>query len=82
MLNEAYTKRLSLLHGFISIKQKSQTSKPRKKAVAVVQIDTNGNDQEVQEDISIFDLVSSAKSDGVDIVQRLQEYISVMEVAV
>ena len=80
VLNEAYTKRLSLLHGFISIKQKSQTSKPRKKAVATVQTDIA--DPEAQEDIRIFDLVSSAKSDGVDIVQRLQEYIPVMEVAV
>ena len=32
-LNEAYQKRLSMLHGFIHVEQKKQTSKPKKKSV-------------------------------------------------
>lgn len=78
VLNEAYTKRLSLLHGFINIKQKSQTSKPRKKEPALRIHDTS----DVPDEISIFDLVSTAKSDGVDIVELLKEHIPVVEVAI
>jgi len=80
VLNEAYTKRLSLLHGFISIKQKSQTSKTKKKEVSLKL--PNPTHEKTQEEIRIFDLVSSAKSDGVDIVQRLKEYMPVVEVAI
>jgi len=80
VLNEAYTKRLSLLHGFISIKQKSQTSKPRKKDTTIKLPDSNI--KETRDSIRIFDLVSSAKSDGVDIVQLLKEYMPVVEVAI
>ena len=78
VLNEAYTKRLALLHSFISIKQKSQTSKPRKKNDAL-KLPQNEIDNG---EISIFDIVSSAKSDGVDIVQLLKEYMPVVEVAI
>ena len=78
VLNEAYTKRLSLLHSFINIKQKSQTSKPRKKNDALKLPKTEIDNGE----ISIFDIVSSAKSDGVDIVQLLKEYMPVVEVAI
>ena len=77
-LNEAYTKRLSLLHGFINVKQKSQTSKTRKKA-AQLNCPTSEN---TQDEISIFTLVATAKSDGVDIIQLLKEHMPVVEVVV
>ena len=35
-LNEAYQKRLSMLHGFIHIEQKKQTSKTKRKASVTV----------------------------------------------
>ena len=76
-LNEAYFERLSLLRGYINVKQKSQTSRTRKKEVVNLP-DTST----VPEDISIMDLVSSARSDGTDIVQRLREYLPVVEVAI
>ena len=76
-LNEAYSKRLSLLHGYINVKQKSQTSRARKKEVVNLP-DTSA----VPEDISIMDLVTSARSDGTDIVQRLREYLPIVEVAI
>ena len=76
-LNEAYSKRLSLLHGYISVKQKSQTSRTRKKDVVNLP-DTST----APEYISIMDLVSSAKSGGVDIVEVLRDYIPIVEVSV
>ena len=80
VLNEAYVKRLSLLHGFINVKQRMQTSKIRKKE-SVAKIPESVI-EEIQEDIRIFDLVSSAKSDGMDVVQLLKNYIPVVEVAI
>ena len=81
-LNEAYQKRLSMLHGFIHIEQKKQTSKPKKKVSvtsASVRIPVReGNGEEV----TIAGLVSVAKDDNVDIVQLLKEHMSVVEVAV
>ena len=76
-LNEAYSKRLSLLHGYINVKQKSQTSRARKKEVVKLP-DTSA----VPEDISIMDLVSSARSAGMDIVEVLRDYIPIVEVSV
>lgn len=81
-LNEAYQKRLSMLHGFIHIEQKKQTSKPKKKASATgagVRIPVR---EERCGEVTIADLVSVAKDENVDIVQLLKEYMAVMEVAV
>lgn len=80
VLNEAYTKRLSLLHDFINIKQRSQTSKQRKKAAAVVSSDIRADER--QDKIRISDLVAAAKSDGTDVVPILKEYIPIAEVAI
>lgn len=81
-LNEAYQKRLSMLHGFIHVEQKKQTSKPKKK----VPIASAGVKVPVREgdcgEVTIADLVSVAKDEDVDIVQLLKEHMTVMEVAV
>jgi len=80
-LNEAYQKRLTLLHSYIepTIKRNTQSSKPKKKAavhtVSVAQT-------ELDEAAGIADLVRIAKSSNADIVDILKEHIAVVEVAV
>ena len=80
-LNEAYEKRLSMLHGYIepNIRRRPQCSTPKKKssAASIVPIQAK-----VDEGISISELVSIAKNDGVDIVSLLKQYMPVVEVAV
>ena len=81
-LNEAYQKRLSMLHGFIQIEQKKQTSKPKKKvSVTVTDVRTSAEEKH-SGDFTIADLVSVARDEDMDIVQLLKEHITVMEVAV
>ena len=81
-LNEAYQKRLSMLHGFIHIEQRKQTSKTKKK-VSVMSVDVRIPVREGDSgDVAIADLVSVAKDENVDIVQLLKEHMTVMEVAV
>lgn len=75
-LNETYQKRLSLLHGFINVKQKSQTSKTKKKQSTLKLSES----EEAQDNFTIFDLAATAKSDGVDIVGLLKDYMPVVEV--
>ncbi len=81
-LNEAYQKRLSMLHGFIHIDQRKQTSKPKKKVSvtsAGVRIPVREGDRG---EVTIAGLVSVAKDENVDIVQLLKEHMTVLEVAV
>ena len=81
-LNEAYQKRLSMLHGFIHSEQKKQTSKPKKKVSvtsAGVKIPLR---EKNSEEVTIASLVSVAKDENVDIVQLLKEHMTVLEVAV
>ena len=81
-LNEAYQKRLSMLHGFIHIEQRKQTSKTKKK-VSVMSVDVRIPVREGDSgEVTIADLVSVAKDENVDIVQLLKEHMTVMEVAV
>lgn len=81
-LNEAYQKRLSMLHGFIHIEQRKQTSKPKKK-VSIMSVDVGIPVREGDSgEVTIADLVSVAKDENVDIVQLLKEHMAVMEVAV
>ena len=81
-LNEAYQKRLSMLHGFIHIEQRKQTSKPKKKvSVTVTDVRTSAEEKH-SGDFTIADLVSVARDEDMDIVQLLKEHITVMEVAV
>ena len=79
LLNEAYQKRLSMLHGFISADQKKQTSSIKKKTAAVAKRDVSS---EVTDDFCIADLVARAKEDNVDIVELLKEHMTVVEVAI
>ena len=81
-LNEAYQKRLSMLHGFIHMEQKKQTSKTKKKvSVTVTDVRTSAEEKH-SGDFTIADLVSVARDEDMDIVQLLKEHITVMEVAV
>lgn len=81
-LNEAYQKRLSMLHDFIHPVQRKQTSKPKKK----VSVTSTGVKIPVREgdrgEVTIAGLVSVAKDENVDIVQLLKEHMTVLEVAV
>ena len=81
-LNEAYQKRLSMLHGYIqpTIQKKSQTSKAVKKQNHIPRDVTIGKD--VQGEYLIAELASKAKSGGLDIVRLLKEHMPVAEVSV
>lgn len=81
MLNEAYEKRLSMLHGYIepTIKRRPQCSTPKKKSSAASVIPVQAKADEGK---SIAELVSIAKNDGVDIVGLLKQHLPVVEVAV
>ena len=77
-LNEAYQQRLSMLHGFIQPRQKCQTSKTRRRTT-VAKVDAA---VETDGEFTIADLVSQAKTEGVDIVELLKNHLPVVEVAV
>lgn len=80
-LNEAYQKRLSLLHDFIqpTIKKRSQTSNLQKRKYSY---DIENTDTKICEEIKISDLVVTAKNENMEIVGLLKEYFTVDEVAV
>lgn len=80
-LNEAYQKRLSMLHGYIepTIKRRPQCSTPKKKSSAASVIPVQAKADEGK---SIGELVTIAKNDGVDIVELLKEQMEVVEVMV
>jgi hypothetical protein len=81
-LNEAYQKRLSMLHGFIHMEQKKQTSKLKKKvSVTVTDVRTSAEEKHNGE-FTIAGLVEDAKAENGDIVQLLKIYMPVVEVAV
>ena len=81
-LNDAYQKRLSLLHEYINptIIHKGQTSKPKKKVTAANM--GKKSDMEELENINIVDLAKKAKSENMDIVFLLKEHFTVVEVTV
>ena len=79
-LNEAYQKRLSMLHGFIHIEQRKQTSKIKKKiSVANVNLSV---EKKCDGEFTIAGLVDDAKTENGDIVQLLKVHMPVVEVAV
>ncbi|MEY8326607.1 AAA family ATPase [Lachnospiraceae bacterium 54-11] len=81
-LNEAYQQRLSMLHGFIHMEQKKQTSKPKKKvSVTVTDVRTSA-EEKYRGDFTIAGLVEDAKTENGDIVQLLKIHMPVVEVAV
>ena len=81
-LNEAYQKRLSMLHGFIhsSIPHRKQTNTVKKKdLVSPPQTDNIDAEKECPK---ISELLKTAKSKNADIVQLLKLYIPVTEVKI
>lgn len=79
-LNEAYQKRLSLLHDYIqpSISHNQQTTKAKRKRT----VDSEkGVEIKKISSASISELVGIAKTENADIVSLLQKYFSVVEVA-
>ena len=81
-LNEAYQQRLSMLHGFIHMEQKKQTSKAKKKvSVTVTDVRTSAEEKH-RGDFTIAGLVEDAKTENGDIVQLLKVHMPVVEVAV
>ncbi len=78
-LNEAYTKRITLLHGFIDIKKKKQTSKLKKKNNPIKPVESL---DEIPSTISISNCIAIAKKENRDIVSLLKEIIPVIEVVV
>lgn len=79
-LNEAYQKRLSLLHDYIqpSISHNQQTTKAKRKRT----VDSkNGVEIKKMSSASISELVGIAKTKNADIISLLKEHFSVVEVA-
>lgn len=86
-LNEAYQKRLSMLHGFIepTIKKNKNSSSVRKKSISKECLQTNADSAE--NDIatgtnSIIELVKEAKREEKDIVELLKLNFRIVEVEV
>lgn len=80
-LNEAYQKRLTLLHDYIqpSISHNQQTTKKSVKKKKPVE---KGEEIKNMPSASISELVGIAKAENTDIVLLLQEHFSVVEVSV
>lgn len=80
-LNEAYKKRLSMLHTFIepTIKREKQTSQKKNSD----RIDVSCPAANIKnDDVKIADLVIKAKDEKSDIVEVLREHITIEEVAI
>ncbi len=78
-LNEAYQKRLSMLHQYIepTIKRRPQTSvKPQSKFEPIIKSIA------IDDDFSIADLVTTAKANNDDVVELLKAHITIEEVRV
>lgn len=80
MLNEAYKKRLSMLHPYIAptIKQKAQTATVKKKPQAA----TVMKSADTPDEYSIASIAAHAKADNLDIVELLKGHITIDEVAI
>lgn len=76
MLNQAYEKRMQLLHDFIkpAATIKNTTTKRKKKTIEKAVISS-------EEDYSIADLVQKSKSENLDIVKLFREHFTVEEIA-
>lgn len=76
MLNQAYEKRMQLLHDFIkpAVTVKNTTAKRKKKTIEKAVISS-------EEDYSISDLVQKSKAENLDIVELFREHFTVEEIA-
>lgn len=77
-LNEAYQKRLSLLHDYIepTIQRRKQTTQKKKSTAALPEIQTESLDNRNL----IADTVKKSKKENKDIVELLKEHIQIVEV--
>lgn len=77
MLNQAYEKRMQLLHDFIkpAVTIKNTTAKRKKKTIEKAVISS-------EEDYSIADLVQKSKAENLDIVEVFREHFVVEEIAI
>ncbi len=78
-LNEAYKKRLSMLHSYIepTIKHRKQTATKKKAKPEQPQVQSD-----ITDDFSIAELAATAKANNSDIVTLLKVHISIEEVRV
>lgn len=76
MLNQAYEKRMQLLHDFIkpAATVKNTTARRKKKIIEKAVISS-------EEDYSIADLVQKSKAENLDIVEVFREHFTVEEIA-
>ena len=76
MLNQAYEKRMQLLHDFIkpAATIKNTTAKRKKKTIEKAVISS-------EEDYSISDLVQKSKTENLDIVKLFRGHFTVEEIA-
>lgn len=76
MLNQAYEKRMQLLHDFIrpAATVKNTATKKKKKSIEKAVISS-------EEDYSIADLVQKSKAENLDIVEVFREHFTVEEIA-
>ncbi len=77
-LNEAYKKRLSMLHSYIepSAKKRGQTVAKRKNEIVTKEC------IDIEADYSIEELATTAKANNADIVELLKSHIAVEEVRI
>lgn len=78
-LNEAYKKRLSMLHSYIepTIKHRKQTATKKK-----AKPEPKSEYCDIADDFSIAELVATAKSNNSDIVKLLKAHIAIEEVRI
>ena len=77
-LNEAYHKRLTLLHGFIrKPAEKRKLEKPEKEIHVI-----NRKKEKTFSDITISEIAKISKEEGTDIIELLREHFNVTEVKV
>lgn len=76
MLNQAYEKRMQLLHDFIkpAATVKNTTAKRKKKSIEKAVISS-------EEDCSILELVQKSKTENLDIVELFREHFTVEEIS-
>lgn len=76
-LNEAYLQRATMLHKYIEPerKKKKKLSNPKVQTFKL-------EEQEVESEFTIADLVNVSKTNDIDIVHLLKQYVSITEVAI
>ena len=79
ILNEAYQKRLSLLHAYIKPQPRKNASKIEKSRFSVEEINTTNKNQDLP---SITAITKQAKSENADAVALLKRYYTIEEISV